>query len=340
MPTCASPARGGFAKMPQDSHRRWPALCTTHPVMNDPSLSSVRTVLAILGLGLTALHCGGNSSSDASSSGGSAGTSGGRSGSAGLASGAAAGKASTGVGGSSGRGGGSSDAGSGQSGGSSGSAGSALAGGSAGGGAGGAGGDTSGAGMGGEAWVCDRDCDGGACWQDLNGSSQCVTVIATEPAECFGSDVNCCTADSECTDGEGGRCIPNSETVLSCGGAVPVGNACNCDACSTDADCAADLPADSTVAACVPPGALGSYTASCVYGVCRTDADCTEESGGQCIYGFAATHGGCDLRLVLSCAYPSDPCQVRYGDCDGAMVCAPEEDLQGQHCVAPPPMYP
>jgi len=332
--------------------------------MNVACSASTRKLFAIVGFGLATVHCGGSSSSTAKGSdGGSSGTGGAQAG-AGMASGASAGKASTGTGGSSGGAGGSSNAGRGQSGGSSGTGGSAgsagsaaVTGGSSGdagsgtggvsgssgsgaGGSSGTGGDSGAAGAGGDTWKCDLVCDDGTCWQDLNGESQCASDMPDEPAECFSSDMNCCTADSECTDGAGGRCIPNRDTVLSCGGAIPSGNSCNYDACTADADCEADLPADSTVAACVPPGALANHTNACVYGVCRTDADCTKEAGGQCIYGFAATHNGCDLRLVLSCAYPSDPCQMRYGDCDGAMVCAPEEDLQGQHCVNPPPMYP
>ena len=131
-------------------------------------------------------------------------------------------------------------------------------------------------------------------------------------------------------------------TALTCGGAVPAGNSCNYDACSDDSDCDAGKPADTTVAACLPSGALNLYSATCAYGVCRKDSDCTGGPDGRCLYDLAATHNGmCDLRYVLFCAYSSDPCDARYGSCsDTTQVCAPNDDFQGRHCVDGPPRYP
>jgi hypothetical protein len=151
----------------------------------------------------------------------------------------------------------------------------------------------------------------------------------------------CCSSDAACTGGKDGRCISNRATYLGCGGAVPTGNSCHYDDCSTDSDCKSG-PAAATVATCVPPGALGVYTATCVYGGCRIDADCTLHAGGKCTYGEQATHGMCDRGYVLFCAYPNDPCATNM-QCQGnpnGIACVPEDNFQGRHCSAPPPAFP
>ena len=152
----------------------------------------------------------------------------------------------------------------------------------------------------------------------------------------------CCAEDAQCADGAGGRCISRFNTYFGCGGAVPSGNGCNYDACASDADCNSQRPSGATVSACLPAGALGRYTATCIHGGCRTDADCTLHPGGQCRFGEAATHGTCDRRNVFFCAYPTDSCQsnAQCQDSGTFFLCLPEENYQGRHCAPPPPMYP
>ena len=145
--------------------------------------------------------------------------------------------------------------------------------------------------------------------------------------------------DGDCQLGAGGRCV-SRRTNLGCGGAVPVGNECHYDGCTKDSDCG-QPSAGATVVTCVPAGALGFFTAACVLGGCRTDADCTQHADGRCLFGLAATHNGmCDLRQVLFCAYPSDPCQGASVGCTQNLICVPNEDYQGQHCGPRPPQYP
>jgi hypothetical protein len=183
----------------------------------------------------------------------------------------------------------------------------------------------------------DADCPGGACWLNLNGVRACVTAPANvRRTECMASDSSCCTADTQCTQGAGGRCT--ARPGHPCGGATGFGNACVYDTCTSDMDC---RTLGGSVAVCVPPGALSMITAGCVSGACRTNADCKLHPGGQCTYGPAATHNGmCDVRSVFFCAYPSDPCQGLNTGCQSPLLCLPNENFDGRSCNAPPPMYP
>jgi hypothetical protein len=166
----------------------------------------------------------------------------------------------------------------------------------------------------------------------------------------------CCSKDADCTQAgkANARCLPLFDVAQNfCGGALPAGNVCRYDQCSADLDCAAGKPAGVTVATCFPAGAPPShvadaptlYNSACVYGVCRTDADCTLHPGGQCLYGLAATNGVCNLNYVLFCAYPSDPCQtgptgVMGCTNAGNSACVPNANYQGRACGKPPPAYP
>jgi hypothetical protein len=329
--------------------------------MTDVRSGHSLTIVAIFAAGLSGLHCSGKSSAEHEerSQGGSAGT---RIAAAGSGNGgfsASGGTSSAGRGaGASETGGGSSSAGSGHTSGSSGTGGMAggdagtggslagrdAAGGRAGtSGASGVGGDAGASGGAGAADSCQtwEDCASAVCWEGLDGIRACLDApTLPAPVECFGSDSDCCTLDSECTDEGTAWCVPNASVTLSCGGAIPSGNTCLRGECGEDVECAPSLPAGATVAMCAPRGAFGLFAATCVYGGCRTNADCTLHDGGECRYELAATHQGCDLHYVLFCAYPNDPCQERHGSCDSPMVCAPEDDYQGRHCVPPPPMYP
>lgn len=107
--------------------------------------------------------------------------------------------------------------------------------------------------------------------------------------------------------------------------------------------CGRQAPAGATVSACVPSGAFGLYSATCVYGGCRTDADCSLYAGGSCQYGQSATDGVCSLRNVFFCAYPNDSCQVTDNattGCPAGKICVPKSNDQGRECGAPPPAYP
>jgi hypothetical protein len=162
-----------------------------------------------------------------------------------------------------------------------------------------------------------------------------------------GSTTMCCSKDADCaeTGKTDARCLPLIDVEENfCGGAVPAGNVCRYDQCADDADCKAQTPTGATVATCLPSGAFGRYNTACVYGGCRTDADCTKHPGGQCQYGLAATNGVCNLNDVLFCAYPSDPCQTGANGtttgCANGMICVPNADYQGRECGKPPPAYP
>lgn len=184
-------------------------------------------------------------------------------------------------------------------------------------------------------------CPGGACWQRLDGVKECVSPKVTPTlGSCDFAQPPCCTKDGDCTGGAAGRCLPNLDVVENfCGGAVPQGNVCRYDLCTTDADCT-KKPTGATVGTCLPSGALGTYFARCAYGGCRTSADCTKHPGGVCSYGLGPTNGACSLIDVLFCAYPSDPCGNPGQTCPSGMVCAPSADYQGRACNQGPPMYP
>ena len=195
------------------------------------------------------------------------------------------------------------------------------------------------------------DCPGGACWRGLDGAKSCV-----EPApaptlnSCQAADTTCCRSDSDCAQPTNGRCLPSPDAEeRACGAAVPLGNVCRDDQCGTDADCLAREPGVAPLAACLPSGAFGLFSATCAYGICRTDADCVLHAGGKCQYGWAATGGFCSFHYgsilpgVLFCAYPSDPCQVAHNastECPPGKICVPSGGGQGQECGLPPPVYP
>ena len=159
-------------------------------------------------------------------------------------------------------------------------------------------------------------------------------------------DTMCCLKDTDCAQAgiTNARCLPRFYVAQNfCGGAVPQGNVCRHDTCGIDSDCNVQTLTRATVATCAPPGAFGLYNSACVYGGCRTDADCAQHPGGKCQYGLAATNGVCNLRNVLFCAYPSDPCQTGANGttgCPGSMICVPNTDYQGRQCGEPPPTYP
>jgi hypothetical protein len=313
----------------------WPGSCSRNipTTMTRPGSMRFATTAVVLVGALAAVSACSGSADGERGAGGSSGE-----GSGGTSAASATGGSSSGSGGSGATGGANATggaSGAGQNGGGTGAA-------SGTGGEGASGGDAGMAGSGGASGSggkgdCPSGCPAGACWLGLDGTSTCVSPPADPPRETCQITM-CCTMDSECTDGDGGRCVSNIAQYFGCGGAAPFGNSCYYDACSTDDDCP-DL-AGASVKVCVPPGALGRVTAACVSGGCRTNADCTTSPGGQCVFGEARTHGTCDRRQVFFCAYPSDPCQDRNTGCAGVQLCLPNESYDGRSCGPPPPMYP
>ena len=130
--------------------------------------------------------------------------------------------------------------------------------------------------------TCSMTCPGGVCWVQLDGSQTCVKPRPAPALDmCQATDTTCCTQDASCTMGTAGRCLPKRSVAENfCGGAIPFGNVCKYDQCRSDTDCKAMAPAGTTVSACVPSGALNTFDATCVHGVCRTDADTGPGGGG------------------------------------------------------------
>jgi hypothetical protein len=188
------------------------------------------------------------------------------------------------------------------------------------------------------------DCPGGVCWQGLDGSKSCITPTATPTLmSCQNAPTPCCTKNGDCTDSPNGRCLPLWNVKENyCGGAIPQGNVCRYDQCKADVDCKASATGGLPVSACIPSGAFGLFTNTCVRGVCRVDADCALHPGGRCVYGLAPTNGTCSLLDVLSCAYANDPCgdgKACPADAAGPL-CVPKPNLQGRECGLPPPQFP
>lgn len=166
------------------------------------------------------------------------------------------------------------------------------------------------------------DCGGDPCFLNPDGTRGCVEDPGAPPRNgCDGGECECAD-DAACADGPGGSCIAFDYRY--CGGAAPPAtNVCRYDECAVDGDCD-----ERAGGACVPPG-LGNFVATCAYGPCRTSADCNE--GGTCaIYDTGCGTGG----NTFFCRYADDECSDSR-PCTGPMpmLCVPNEDGQGAHCV-------
>ena len=120
-----------------------------------------------------------------------------------------------------------------------------------------------------------------------------------------------CKNDSDCTNGEDGRCV-----------AIPPGPAPNCgctyDACFSDGDCSAN-----GVCAC-----SGAYSGNaCIPGNCHVDADCGV--GGYCSPSFH----DCGFLVAYQCHTSKDQC-VNDADC-GPYGCAYDPTMAVWACRIP-----
>ena len=217
-------------------------------------------------------------------------------------------------------------------------------------GAGGSGGHTAGAGgSGGSTFdggsapcVVDQDCPPPPCQtppcpESLcamgKGVHQCVTRAHPPYAQCPSGDAGpfCCVNDSQCTDKPRGYCIPNTYRLPWCDQdmqsvlipPLPPGNRCLYDLCSADSECT-----DQPNGFCSP-----DFPRQCVYGPCRTNADCNRRAGGQCVLGLVCESAS---RRGAFCRYDDDRCRS-YIDCGlteagTAIFCVPNDDGHGMVC--------
>jgi len=109
-----------------------------------------------------------------------------------------------------------------------------------------------------------------------------------------------CTYDSDCIDGQNGRCITKGALTL-----------CNYDACFTNDDCA-DAGADVSDCSCRDSAGYGAN--SCVPANCRQDSDC-----GTCGFCSPVTGGCGDIIGVVGyfCHTAQDEC-LNDSDCNRA----------------------
>lgn len=117
-----------------------------------------------------------------------------------------------------------------------------------------------------------------------------------------------CVEDSECTDADHGRCLPD-----------PWGGGCGCTyTCETDADCGGDQ-------ACM---CRGNWSV-CLPADCKTDDDCGE--GSMCT--VEVTDNSCGTSAGrLTCTTPADSCGSG-SDCSYLNACIKlEDDACGFRC--------
>jgi hypothetical protein len=111
-----------------------------------------------------------------------------------------------------------------------------------------------------------------------------------------------CLRDSDCTQGNNGRCVHPDLTPAVCV------TGCSYDECFTDSDCAANAPCDCRASA------TDSTANTCVAGSqCRVDADCGP--GGYC--SPSAGYGPFQCGIAYFCHTAADTC-LNDTDCDAA----------------------
>jgi hypothetical protein len=133
-----------------------------------------------------------------------------------------------------------------------------------------------------------------------------------------------CLHDSDCTQGNSGRCLPATLTPLPC--AV----ACSYDECFADTDCPSNQPCDCR------QSATDNAPNTCVGGSqCRIDSDCGP--GRYC--SPSAGYGSFNCGYAYFCHTAADTC-VNDTDCDSGR-CQYDSTAGHWHCggplCAPPP---
>jgi hypothetical protein len=139
----------------------------------------------------------------------------------------------------------------------------------------------------------------------------CPTDRASGNASNFPGQPGACHADSDCTEGQNGRCVI----------ALPFGPKCTYDECFVDNDCSRGA-----VCTCRNPP-FGNN--ACVASGCLTDSDC---AGQYC----SPSYGSCRNQGVVQfvCHSPSDLC-VDDIDCTGGSgaICSFDSSRTAWACV-------
>jgi hypothetical protein len=151
---------------------------------------------------------------------------------------------------------------------------------------------------------------------------------ALDTTRCIDRSGITCTSDADCTEGNTGRCVSDTDPCLT---------KCSYDGCLTDADCAAGPctcrknAADVAANACLP----GSN--------CRTDADCADceacspsvvPNSVDCNPLGACSCGDGVATLRYACRTQGDEC-VTASDCQGgsSAYCAYDDGFRRWKCA-------
>lgn len=191
-------------------------------------------------------------------------------------------------------------------------------------------------------------CDAGTCWLSHTGAHVCVHFTVPPAGAPPGTVCDagrpeeralegCCISHDQCPQ-PFGRCMARPY----CGGVSgrQVFAYCVQDAwCTGDGDCEKG-------GVCTPTSVLGGDRPRCVYGSCRTSADCTRGPGGECLLGVVGG-GPCSSGYTQRyCHYANDVCHPFVGgtDCPGesqfGWTCRPKQDGHGTQCVERAPTPP
>ena len=182
---------------------------------------------------------------------------------------------------------------------------------------------------------------------DCNAGFDCVSLPVDDPEAigyCVEQEVTIsrnmcempgqysCCEDSDC--GDNGRCV-DFQTDYCGGPPPPMDNKCIYDGCDVSSPCA-------DAQTCIPAGAFGYLTATCMTVGCSNDNDCVAGEGGQC-QPFSTGPGACSESRPngFFCIYDSDVCQDS-SDCTDPETpfCAYDVNAGATACVAipvPPP---
>lgn len=127
-----------------------------------------------------------------------------------------------------------------------------------------------------------------------------------------------CYQDSDCTDGENGRCRAEPRwgwscsydactTDADCGGQVCAcggawgndANACRRGNCAVDADCGEGGWCSPTFDECGDYSGVVAYYCRTEADTCLNDSDCTEMGGGYCMFSVEASHWLCSYSQCV-----------------------------------------